>query len=332
MQFRVAGRVTGTPTPDVTLANLNAVFAKSAAKRGVFEVSQDPIIIPQAGFNSAYNATFPATSTEQYVQVADMQKTFKPLGYDPATKSWTPQNTAVTMPLEMKAMHDEMGGVYDTMFGRMSGMLGLSNPLSPVHVLIPYGLASPPTDIVKGSLETAPIGVMPDGTQIWRIFHNGVDTHPIHVHLFTAQLINRVGQDGQWYSPSQVDPIDEGWKETFKVNPLEITYLALRPTVPTPDQLPFEVPDSIRLIDPTLPLGATLVPPPPAGWFDPDGIAITEILNHEVNFGWEYVWHCHILSHEEMDMMHSLVYAVPPRAPTGLTATVTPQGNNFRVN
>ena len=24
-----------------------------------------------------------------------------------------------------------------------------------------------------------------------------------------------------------------------------------------------------------------------------------------VNFGWEYVWHCHILAHEEMDMMHS---------------------------
>jgi hypothetical protein len=51
------------------------------------------------------------------------------------------------LPLEMKAMHDEMGGVYDTQFGRMSGMLGLSNPLSPVHVLIPYGYASPPTDL-----------------------------------------------------------------------------------------------------------------------------------------------------------------------------------------
>jgi len=107
-----------------------------------------------------------------------------------------------------------------------------------------------------------------------------------------------------------------------------ITYLAMRPTVPTPAQVPFEVPDSVRLIDPTLPEGATLTPPPPAGWFDPDGVAITEILNHTVNFGWEYVWHCHILSHEEMDMMHSLVFAVPPRAPTGLSATM----NGSRVN
>ena len=200
-------------------------------------------------------------------------------------------------------------------------------------MLVPYGLASPPTDLVKGSLEANPIGVMPDGTQIWRIFHNGVDTHTIHTHLFHAQLINRIGQDGQWYDQSRVDPTDLGWKDTFKVNPLEVTYLAMRPTVPTPSQVPFEVPNSVRLIDPTLPEGATLIPPPPAGWFDPAGFNIPEILNHYVNFGWEYVWHCHILSHEEMDMMHSLVFVVPPTAPTDLAlVSVTGNGNNRTVN
>ncbi|OPY80970.1 MAG: Spore coat protein A [Syntrophorhabdus sp. PtaU1.Bin153] len=325
MQIRVAATAT-TPTPDVTLANLNAVFAKTATKRGVFELTQDPIIMPQAAYSSAYNNnSFPATATSQYIQIADTQKTFQPIN---ETGQLQP---AVTLPLEMKGMHDEMGGVYDTQFGRMSGMLGLSNPLSPVHVLIPYGLASPPTDLVKGSVEGTPIGVMPDGTQIWRIFHNGVDTHTIHTHLFHTQLINRIGQDGQWYDPSQVDPIELGWKDTFRVNPLEVTYLAMRPTVPIPAQLPFEAPDSVRLIDPTLPEGATLIPPPPAGWFDPAGNAITEILNHYVNFGWEYVWHCHILSHEEMDMMHSLVFAVPPRAPTALTATWNGNANNPNI-
>jgi hypothetical protein len=129
-----------------------------------------------------------------------------------------------------------------------------------------------------------------------------------------------------------VDPTDLGWKDTFKVNPLEVTYLAMRPTVPTPAQVPFEVPNSVRLIDPTLPEGATLAPPPPAGWFDPNGVKIPEILNHYVNFGWEYVWHCHILSHEEMDMMHTLVFAVPPNAPTGLAASVTGPANNPTVN
>jgi len=25
------------------------------------------------------------------------------------------------------------------------------------------------------------------------------------------------------------------------------------------------------------------------------------------NFGWEYVWHCHLLGHEENDMMRPIV-------------------------
>jgi len=88
-------------------------------------------------------------------------------------------------------------------------------------------------------------------------------------------------------------------------------------------QVPFldKIPNSVRLIDPTKPDGAVLDAPAPAGWFDPiGGNAITQILNHEVNFGWEYVWHCHILAHEEMDMMHSLAAAIPPKAPSGLSA------------
>ena len=36
------------------------------------------------------------------------------------------------------------------------------------------------------------------------------------------------------------------------------------------------------------------------------------IVNQLVNFGWEYVYHCHILSHEEMDMMRPVSVAVPP--------------------
>lgn len=310
MQIRVGTTVT-TPTPDVTLPNLQAVFAKTAAKRGVFEVSQDPIIIPQADYNSAYNNTFPSTFAGQYLQISDTQKTFQPIDQNGVLQP------SVTLPLEQKAMHDEMGGVYDTMFGRMSAMLGLTNPTSPVHVLIPYGYASPPTDLIRGSLEATQIGTLSDGTQIWRIFHNGVDTHTIHTHLFHTQLINRVDQSGQVTGGTlPVDAIELGWKDTFRINPLEITFLAMRPIIPSQNILPFEVPDSIRLIDPTLPEGATLNPPAPAGWFDPAGNQIEpEILNHYVNFGWEYVWHCHILSHEEMDMMHSLVFAVPPRAP-----------------
>jgi len=323
MQIRVGPPVTN-PTPDVTLANLNTVFAKGASKRGVFEASQDPIIIPQKVYESAYNVTnFPSASASQYLQIADTQKTFQPINEAGVLQP------AVTIPLEMKAMHDEMGGVYDTQFGRMSGMLGLASLTSPVHTLIPYGYASPPVDIIKGSISGSQIGVLPDGTQIWRIFHNGVDSHTIHTHLFNSQLINRAGQDGIMLPP---DTSEIGWKDTFRINPLEVTWLAMRPIIPTQAQVPFVVPNSVRLIDPTMPEGAVLIPPAPAGWFDPAGNAIAQILNHKVNFGWEYVWHCHILAHEEMDMMHSLAFAVPPNAPTGLGTSITGNGNNKTVN
>ena len=305
-----------TPTPHATLANLEAVFAKTDTKRGVFEVSQDPILVPQEIYNSAYNNSFPTEAEYQHLKIADTSMTFRPIDKDGVIQP------SVTIPLEMKAMHDEMGGVYQTMYGRMSGMLGLSLTNSPNHVLIPYPFSSPPTDVVRGSIELTPVGTLADGTQIWRIFHNGVDTHPIHTHLFTAQLINRVDQSGQVVG-EPVDPIEAGWKETIRVNPLEVTFIALRPTVPTPGQIPFELPDSIRLIDPGLPEGDPLPPPAPAGWFSPDGTQLPGVTNHYVNFGWEYVWHCHILSHEEMDFMHTLVFAVPPIPVTDLAVTGT---------
>jgi hypothetical protein len=63
--------------------------------------------------------------------------------------------------------------------------------------------------------------------------------------------------------------------------------------------------------------------------FNPDGEPV-DIINHYVNFGWEYVYHCHILSHEEMDMMHTQAVGVAPAAPTGLTFTRIGSGQNRR--
>ena len=39
------------------------------------------------------------------------------------------------------------------------------------------------------------------------------------------------------------------------------------------------------------------------------------------NFGWEYVWHCHILGHEENDMMRPMAFRVAPPVPASLVAT-----------
>ena len=314
MQIRVAA---SNPAPyDITA--LEAIFTKTDTKRGVFEASHDPIIIPQAAYNSAYNVIdLPADAGSAYVQLHEFSKTFRPIDANGALLA------PVTLPIEPKALQDEMGEVYDTEYGRMSGMLGLEFPVSSSNFsqFVVYGYASPPVEIIKGTadLNTIPIGSVDDGTQIWKITHNGVDTHTIHTHLFSGQLINRVAWDGALIPP---DPNELGWKETFRVNPLEHTIIALRPNIPTPSQVPFEVPNSVRLIDPTMPEGSALKPPPPAGWFDPLGNPISQVTNHYVNFGWEYVYHCHILAHEEMDMMHSMVFAVPPKEPSNLVATL----------
>jgi len=323
MQIRVAD---STPAPAYDITALEEAFAKTNTKPGVFETSQDTIIIPQAAYNSAYNANLPEDPARAYVQLGEFSKTFEPI--DANGRLQPP----VTLTIEPKALQDEMGEVYDMGYGRMSGMLGLEFPVSSSNFsqFVVYGYASPPVEIIKGTpdLNAIPIGSLEDGTQIWKITHNGVDTHTIHTHLFSAQLINRVAWDGALLPP---DANELGWKETIRVNPLEHTIIALRPNIPTPSQVPFNVPNSVRLIDPTMPEGTPLMPPPPAGWFDPLGNQLTEVTNHYVNYGWEYVYHCHILAHEEMDMMHSMAFAVPPKAPLNLTATTIGFNNNRRI-
>ena len=335
MQIRVSGTV-GEVLPEYDVDALMDVFAKgsipatdtTAANTGVFATDQEPVVIPQAAYNSAYGVdNLPADAPRAYVQLDENDKTFWPID-----ENGIMQTNSVTLPLEPKAMHDEMSGVYDE-YGRMSGMLGLTSPVanSVNAPFIAYGYASPPVDLLKATdsdLSTTQIGTMPDGTQIWQITHNGVDTHTIHTHLFNGQLVNRVAWDGALMPP---DDNELGWKETFRVNPLEQTVIALRPKVPKAEDIPFEVPNSIRLIDPTMPEGATLAEPPPEGWFTPGGVKLAEIKNHFVNFGWEYVYHCHILSHEEMDMMHTMAAAVTPKTPTGLTAVQSGTGSK-KVN
>ena len=155
----------------------------------------------------------------------------------------------------------------------MSANLGLeapgATPLTQNIILYPY--INPPTELLNGielpsgSLKVTPISSTTDGTQIWKLTHNGVDTHPIHFHMFNVQLINRVTWDNPILQP---DATELGWKDTVRVSPLEDTIVALRPIVP---KIPFGVPDSARPLNPAMPLGNT------AGFnnIDPLGNAIT---------------------------------------------------------
>jgi hypothetical protein len=218
-----------------------------------------------------------------------------------------------------------MGETFDD-YGRMASKLGLELPNANAQnqnfVLQNY--IDPPTELVALSKLGEPVAIGDDGTQIWKVTHNGVDTHPVHFHLFHVQLLNRVGWDGAIRLP---DPNELGWKDTVRISPLEDTIVALRPIAPDPAKLPFKVPNSVRLLNPSYPEGSTL------GFrnVDPLGNPVT-ITNEMTNFGWEYVWHCHILSHEENDMMRAVLFAAPPEAPSNLAFTVSGNNNQRRIN
>ena len=194
-------------------------------------------------------------------------------------------------------------------YGRMNATLGVEVPFTNflTQTTIPYGYVDPPTEIFK------------DGeVQFWKITHNGVDTHFLHFHLFDVQVINRVGWDGMVKPP---DPNEVGWKDTVRMNPLEDIVVALRPLS---QNLPWQLPNSIRPLDTTQAPGTAL--PNEFTNVDPTNQPAT-VTNDMTNFGYEYVWHCHILGHEENDMMRAMIFVVPPVAPS-ITSAVGSQGGN----
>ena len=196
--------------------------------------------------------------------------------------------------------------LFEPLYGRMNYTFGVELPFSSftTQTTIPYVFIDPPTEIV-------PMG----GQLLWKITHNGMDTHVVHFHLANVQVINRMGWDGTVKPP---DPTELGWKDTVRMNPLEDIVVALQPKAPV---LPFLIPDSYRPLDVTMPVGST------SGFtgVDPAGNPVT-VTNPVTFFGWEYVWTCQMLSHEENDMIRPLIMVVEPFAPSGLAASVAGPG------
>jgi FtsP/CotA-like multicopper oxidase with cupredoxin domain len=328
MQIKVANTA---PATAFDLAALqNAFKATSLGGLGVFENGQHPIVVGQGAYNSAYGTEFQSNGPQAgLVQIYDTSLTFKTLLGD-----------LLTIDLKPKMIQDEMGEAFEMEYGRMSGFLGVETPNAQAGLqnMILHGYTYPPDEVLDGielppGVELSPIASADDGTQIWKFTHNGVDTHPIHFHLYDVQLLNRVGWDGIIRKPA---PNELGWKDTVRISPLEDTIVALRPLIPHIPEAWGGLPNSIRLLDPSMPEGMVLEGANtserealglPLMAFNPDGEPV-DIFNHFVNFGWEYVYHCHILSHEEMDMMHAQVVGVAPATPTFVSANATGNGNN----
>ena len=271
----------------------------------IFAQTQPQIIVPEPTYPPA-SGGYSATPT--YSLITDAILTWFPVG----------STIPVTYFDERKTIQE----LFTLDYGRMNATLGVELPLTNflTQTTIPLGYIDPPTEIIKQG-----------DTQLWHITHNGVDTHFIHFHLFNVQVINRSAWDGTKRPPDQNEL---GWKDTVRMNPLEDILVALQPIQPVP---PFPVVDSYRLMDTTMAAGSncpaptgTSSSPLPCSVFtnvDPVTNNPAQTPNAVQNFGWEYVWHCHILGHEENDMMRAIVFNVPPEAPSNLTvaAAVAPQ-------
>jgi spore coat protein A, manganese oxidase len=128
-----------------------------------------------------------------------------------------------------------------------------------------------------GYLESPTEVVQAGADEVWEILNLTGDTHPIHFHLVNVQVLSRQRFDAVSYTGGAPrytaasiapDANELGWKETVRMNPGQVTRVYMKFDLPS---VPFTVPASPR------------------------------------TGGNEYVWHCHILEHEEHDMMRPLV-------------------------
>ena len=232
-------KIEGTAAPAFDVAKVKSAFLHKANGTGAFEAGQPPIIVGQQKYNAAYGTNFAAsgncnapgsTSTrcDGFVRVNDTE-TF---GFN----TLKAQSAKMSMGLEPKAIHDEMNATTFDEFGRMQATLGIeAQPPTPgLQNVTLYPFVNPQTELIDATnlpthnvtfdaagkpvegVNITPISSSADGSQIWRITHNGVDTHPIHFHLYDVQVLNRVTWDNIIIPP---DATELGWKDTVRMSP-----------------------------------------------------------------------------------------------------------------
>ena len=190
--------------------------------------------------------------------------------------------------------------------------------VSLVEIIDQYGRIMPTIDgrgFMDGT-QTEIVGI--NHTEEWDIINTTVDAHPMHLHQVAFQLINR--------EPIQVLRVDP-----LLGNILNVTPAGLLPVGPVPLVLPVPNP----LTQPNyVGTGVIELPQPfEAGLKDTIMCPPGKVTRIKATFDLlgQYVWHCHILSHEEHDMMRPFKVAPLAAAPATLTVPAVTTGNTVTV-
>jgi FtsP/CotA-like multicopper oxidase with cupredoxin domain len=220
-------------------------------------------------------------------------------GGDPPDKDTTAQIMKFTVPADVRPP------VRSPKLPIILNSIPRLKPDSPGRVLTLVeimGPAGPEAVLLDGQKWSAEVSELPraGSTEEWEIVNLTGDTHPIHLHLIQFQIFNRQNMKTDEYKakweelnggmppfdhPTQALPAGEftdgppippdenekGWKDTARMNPGQVTRIRIRFT-------PQDVPPVCAKP------GKNLFP------FDP-------------TVGPGYVWHCHILDHEDNEMM-----------------------------
>src|SRR5450759_1327343 len=175
-------------------------------------------------------------------------------------------------------------------------------------------------------------------TELWQIINLTADAHPMHLHLVQFQLVSRQAFDiknynvayntsfGGVYIPAVGPPLDYNTANLDGAvggNPAVTQFLKGKANPATPNEMgwkdtyiayPGEVTTFIiRFAPTTLPL--TALPSDLVFGFDPSA-------------GPGYVWHCHIIDHEDNEMMRPYsVLPSPVRSGKGTAALLGYKGN-----
>lgn len=202
---------------------------------------------------------------------------------------FTVLNTPATAPAVLPSRLNTIPSLVNNSRKRILTLVEVMGPNGPVEVLL------------DGQKWSAEISELPrvGATEDWEIVNLTADTHPIHLHLVQFQLLNRQLFQVNKYStdwtaingmaplnkpttvlpvtpylqgnPSLPPPNESGWKDTIRANPGEVTTIRVR-------YAPQDA--TVSTANP----GVNLYP------FSPD-------------LGPGYVWHCHIIDHEDNEMM-----------------------------
>lgn len=199
-------------------------------------------------------------------------------GIDPFLVPWGKTTPPNKVPKRFLTLNE-----YFDAYGRLIQILGNSaapfgSPYDGSARYLGYPPAGTPQKI-KATEEHVAAG----STEVWEIYNTTGDVHPMHFHLVNVQVINRQRFDlpkmkfnhlvGPVIPPF---PNELGWKETVHMYPGTVTRVIMK----------FDL-SQTRIKT----AAGKIIPTPPS----------------PRTGGAEYVWHCHILEHEEHDMMHALV-------------------------